>query len=305
MFANKVLTDSTSTGTANLTIGSTIDGHQNFTIFGTNYFYYGIFNQDNLTEYELGIGHINAGALVRDYVIQSSNSNALVNFSAGNKYIYADLPANIANAAFLYKEQVETVATSNVDISTALENGDTLNGITLSTGMRVLLIRQTTASQNGIYIVPASGAASRALDFYTGFNALGSIITAKDRKSIYVVTSGNVIGTDNLVIDPVQLADEVYDLGSGSSLDYDNGRVQTKTLTANWSPTIDYLPEGSAIRLAIKQGSPARTITWPAITWDGDGSEPTLPTTNNNVVIITLTKLFGTVRGQMSYKEDD
>lgn len=62
---------------------------------------------------------------------------------------------------------VDYVATSNVAISTALANGQTLDGGTLATGQRVLLTAQTTGSQNGIYDVPASGAASRSSDSNT------------------------------------------------------------------------------------------------------------------------------------------
>lgn len=62
------------------------------------------------------------------------------------------------------KDAVQAASTANVTIASALENGDTIDGVTLVTGMRVLLKDQTTASENGIYVVPASGAASRASD---------------------------------------------------------------------------------------------------------------------------------------------
>lgn len=56
---------------------------------------------------------------------------------------------------------------SNIDLSTALEAGDVIDGITLAAGDRVLVNGQTTQSQNGIYVVAVSGAASRAADFDT------------------------------------------------------------------------------------------------------------------------------------------
>lgn len=59
-------------------------------------------------------------------------------------------------------QPIRVRSTGNVDIATALENGDTLNGITLATGNYVFLGSQTDAKQNGIYTVPASGAASRS-----------------------------------------------------------------------------------------------------------------------------------------------
>jgi len=59
-------------------------------------------------------------------------------------------------------EIVSVRATANVAIATALENGDTLNGVTLVTGMNVFLPYQTNPAESGIYTVVASGAASRA-----------------------------------------------------------------------------------------------------------------------------------------------
>lgn len=62
------------------------------------------------------------------------------------------------------KASVRVATTANLNLSTALENGDTVDGITLATGDRVLVKNQSTGSQNGIYVVQASGAAVRATD---------------------------------------------------------------------------------------------------------------------------------------------
>lgn len=63
-----------------------------------------------------------------------------------------------------WKQAVRVASTTNVTIASALVNGSTMDGVTLATGDRVLLKDQSTASQNGIYVVAASGAASRATD---------------------------------------------------------------------------------------------------------------------------------------------
>lgn len=60
---------------------------------------------------------------------------------------------------------VVAATTANIDLSTALENGDVLDGVTLATGDRVLVKNQVQAMLNGIYVVQASGAAVRAADF--------------------------------------------------------------------------------------------------------------------------------------------
>jgi len=56
---------------------------------------------------------------------------------------------------------------ANIDLSTDLEAGDVIDGVTLAAGDRVLVNGQSTQSQNGIYVVQASGAAVRATDFDT------------------------------------------------------------------------------------------------------------------------------------------
>jgi hypothetical protein len=71
-------------------------------------------------------------------------------------------------------------STTNVAISSGLENGDTLDGITLVTGNRVLLKDQSTASQNGLYTVVASGAASRDTEYDTISELAGQLILVSE-----------------------------------------------------------------------------------------------------------------------------
>jgi hypothetical protein len=64
-------------------------------------------------------------------------------------------------------ESARAATTANVNLANALENGDTLDGVTLATNDRVLVKNQTTTSENGIYVVQASGQPTRATDFDT------------------------------------------------------------------------------------------------------------------------------------------
>jgi len=64
-------------------------------------------------------------------------------------------------------EAAIAATTANVNLANALENGDVLDGITLATGNRVLVKNQTIPSENGIYVVQASGQPTRATDFDT------------------------------------------------------------------------------------------------------------------------------------------
>jgi hypothetical protein len=63
-----------------------------------------------------------------------------------------------------WKPSVRLATTAPITLATGLENGDTLDGVTLATGDRVLVKNQTDATENGIYVVAASGAPARSSD---------------------------------------------------------------------------------------------------------------------------------------------
>jgi hypothetical protein len=64
------------------------------------------------------------------------------------------------------KDSVRAATTGPVNLANQLEAGDVLDtDVTLVAGDRVLVKDQSTASENGIYVVQASGAAVRATDF--------------------------------------------------------------------------------------------------------------------------------------------
>lgn len=101
---------------------------------------------------------------------------------------------------------VDVVATANVDIATALENGDTVDGVVLATNDLVLLTGQTAPAENGVYVVPASGAAARhasfdAYDELPGAHFAVMEGTAK-ADTLWVCTSnkGGTIGTTAVAI---------------------------------------------------------------------------------------------------------
>ena len=95
----------------------------------------------------------------------------------------------------------EAATTGNVDLSADLQNGDTIDGVTLVTGDRVLVKDQSTASQNGLYTVVSSGTASRDTQFNTIDELSGQMIvvnqgTANDNK-IFLCTTNNTATLDS------------------------------------------------------------------------------------------------------------
>jgi len=103
------------------------------------------------------------------------------------------------------KDSVVATTTANGTLSTAFANGQSIDGVTLQTGDRILIKNQTTASQNGIYNVNASGAPSRATDMATGANAAGAFVfveqgtvNAENGFTCTSDTGSAVVGTNNL-----------------------------------------------------------------------------------------------------------
>ena len=138
------------------------------------------------------------------------------------------------------KDSCVAATTGNITISTALNNGDTLDGVTLSTNDRVLVKDQSTASQNGIYVVGSSPA--RADDLAAGADAAG-FFTFVEQGTVnadngFVCTSDKgsaVVGTNNLTIAQFSGAGQVT---AGNGLDK-SGNTLSVDLKSNGGLVIE------------------------------------------------------------------
>lgn len=105
---DRVKETTTSTGTGTINLAGAPTGFQTFVagIGTTNTTYYVIAGG---SEWEVGIGTVTSGSpdtLSRDTVLESSNADALVNFSAGTKDVFCTLPAKrafVGDAANVYE----------------------------------------------------------------------------------------------------------------------------------------------------------------------------------------------------------
>lgn len=86
------------------------------------------------------------------------------------------------------KDSVRAATSAAGTLATDFENGDTVGGVTLATGDRILIKNQSTASENGIYVVNATGAPTRAVD--------ATPVASELEKGTYVlVTDGTYAAT--------------------------------------------------------------------------------------------------------------
>jgi hypothetical protein len=171
-------------------------------------------------------------------------------------------------------EAVIAATTANVTLSSALENGDTLDGITLATGNRILVKNQSTASENGIYVVQASGQPTRATDFDTA--------TEVDSGDFVFVYSGTVnastgwvqtnkpatIGTDAIAFTQfsgagtytagtgLSLAGTVFSIDTATTVDLNTAQtLSNKTLASAVATTALTLNARAELRLADTDSS--------------------------------------------------
>ena len=94
------------------------------------------------------------------------------------------------------KAAVVAIATSNV----ALSGTQTIDGVSVSAGQRVLLTGQSTASQNGIWVV-ASGAWTRPTDFASGATATAGAYVLAEAGTAYQGHGFILTGTGTITID--------------------------------------------------------------------------------------------------------
>lgn len=119
-----------------------------------------------------------------------------------------------------WKERVRAASTANMAIASAVVNGASMDGVTLATGDRVLLKDQTTATENGIYIVAASGAASRSTDADSSVDIDSMIVgvesgTVNGDKIFQLTTDNPTLGSTNLVFTQFTGGAQAYVAGSG------------------------------------------------------------------------------------------
>ena len=110
-YANKVRETSITTGNGNMVLSGAPLGFKGFVdgIGADKTLTYHIYRQDTNFEWEIGVGYISSSGginqLVRQRVVSSSNSNNLVGFTSGTKFIETVISENRINTGLLNLEQ--------------------------------------------------------------------------------------------------------------------------------------------------------------------------------------------------------
>jgi hypothetical protein len=115
--------------------------------------------------------------------VAAGDSSIVVGGTAADPTIAVDTSV-IASRAYVdglvqgakWKASVRAATTAAVTLASDLENGDTIDGVVLATGDRILVKNQAAGAENGIYVVAASGAPARADDASTGTELVAAAV---------------------------------------------------------------------------------------------------------------------------------
>lgn len=176
-----------------------------------------------------------------------------------------------------YKESVEAATTANITLSAP----QTIDGVSLIAGDRVLVLNQSTASQNGIYIVNA-GAWTRSTDFAAGTTSgitLGVYVYVEggtvNGQSGFVLSSSNAaspstsinVNTDNITFTKFS-GSTLYTFGTGlrangTSITVGNYTLNALLIGAGAGANATILAPGSQYNVLV--GGASGVPTWGTI----------------------------------------
>jgi hypothetical protein len=157
---------------------------------------------------------------------------------------YADNASSTIVLANKWKQSVAVSSTANGTLATAFENGDTQDGVTLTTGMRILIQFQTTTTDNGIYTVNASGAPTRATDADVAAELEGAVVLVQQgtiyRNQVFQqVTDAITLGSSGIIFirdQPFVTPEQFGALGNGST---DDNAAITAALATGQALSLD------------------------------------------------------------------
>ncbi len=193
------------------------------------------------------------GTLTGTLTLANDPSSAL---HAATKQYVDGLAVNLGK-----RGRVRAATTANITISTALNNGDTLDGVTLATGDLVLVKNQTTASQNGVYVVGATPARSPEYDAWDEFpgSLLGVAEGSTNGDTIWLCTSnaGGTLDTTAIAFTQLRVAGELLASDIGVTVQAHSAildDVAGVTLTGNANKVVAVNAAGTHLELQVASG---------------------------------------------------
>ena len=186
------------------------------------------------------------------------------------------------------KASVRAATTATVNLSTDVDNGSIIDGVTLATGDRILVKDQGVGGvahvDNGIYVVAASGAPTRATDADSNAEVTAGLFTfveegtANGDSGFVLATNGSItVGSTALLFTQFSGTGQIT---AGSGLDKDGSTLNVNyddvTIYVDGNDDLAVKSSGTAGQVLLSQGS--GTATWGALDLaDSDATTNLLP----------------------------
>ena len=278
---NRVRETTTTTGTGAVTLGGAADGFQTFAagIGNSNTTYYAI-SLNSANEWEVGLGTLNgdSSTLTRTTVLESSNSDSAVDFTAGSKEIFCTLPAEKAMYLDASGAGVGGLA-AVVDDTTPQLGGDLdVNGnaiVSASNGAIAInangtgTVTMTTNSVTGDVIPGKLAGTDFTTSLIVGHSTTGTLSAAGDNVAVGVTA-----------MDAITTADQTTAIGGNTLTSLTTGQGNTAVGFYSMLTTVDGTYNAALGRSALQSvTSGDRNVGV------GNGAGDNLQTGSGNVII--------------------
>lgn len=189
-----------------------------------------------------------------------ASGNRIINLADGVSAQDAVTKAQLDAAVqgYKWKEPARAATTANITLS----GTQTIDGVSIAVGDRVLVKNQTTGSANGVYLA-ASGAWTRATDFDASSEVLGAAVFVSEGTTqgnqVWLMTTDApiTIGTTALTFAQVG-GGASYTAGNGISINAGVIAVDTAVVARKMSATIG---DGSATTITVTHNLNTQDIT--------------------------------------------
>lgn len=321
MLANRVRETTTTSGLTDFSLAGAVTGWRSFgDAFGDGDIIWYTCYHLSANEWEIGIGTLSGTTLQRTTVVESSNSDAKVSFSAGTKAVFVAIPSQQfaelgavnktpkAGSTNIYLDRSWLKPTIGVDYPYVLSDAATISVdldvaarflVTIA-GNRTITFDNTDAGGNYFtLIVRQDGTGGRTITWpsisWQNANGLNSAPNAYTVFVFVKLAAGTYLGWR---VDNSTQAYYTDTYASSFTVSHEQGDNHKVTLTGDPTITISIANDGHIMRLAtIQDGTGGHTITWSGVTWSG-GSAPSQTSTAGRADLYEFQKIGSTVVGR-------
>ena len=224
-------------------------------------------------------------------VIRDVNSQAKFGTPTDDAHAATKGYVDAARSGLDVKQSVRAATTATVNLSTDVDAGSIIDGVTLAEGNRILIKDQGVGgvahADNGIYIVAASGAPTRATDFDSSAEVTPGAFTfveegtANGDSGFVVATNGSItVGSTAILFTQFSGTGQIT-AGAGLTKDGSTLDVNDDDVTIYVDGNDDLAVKSSATAGQVLRSMGSGTAEWGALDLaDGDAVTGALPVAN-------------------------